>query len=199
MVPPIRVTLRDRSTHSSPSPARLHHRRALARSVPLRLTGAGHPLLAAAGPGGWGYVGVEVRITERGVGLPRLREPKTSQPLVSDSEVEAGAEDGTRTHDLLLGKETLYQLSYFRPFAAFAEPPAGRRRGQSTRLVPRMRLELIRPFGHRPLKTACLPIPPPGRQAGRSGGTRTHDLRFWRPLLCQLSYTPVPAKSTNRL
>ena len=27
-------------------------------------------------------------------------------------------------------------------------------------------------------------------RAGRSGGTRTPDLRFWRPLLSQLSYTP---------
>src|SRR5690606_23865286 len=31
---------------------------------------------------------------------------------------------------------------------------------------------------------------------GRSGGTRTHDIRFWRPTLYQLSYTPVPAKAT---
>src|SRR3954467_11183040 len=27
--------------------------------------------------------------------------------------------------------------------------------------------------------------------SGRSGGTRTHDPRFWRPMLYQLSYTPV--------
>src|SRR6187402_1106369 len=25
---------------------------------------------------------------------------------------------------------------------------------------------------------------------GRAGGTRTPNLRFWRPLLCQLSYCP---------
>ena len=31
----------------------------------------------------------------------------------------AGAGDGTRTHDILLGKQTLYQLSYTRiPFVA---------------------------------------------------------------------------------
>ena len=29
-------------------------------------------------------------------------------------------------------------------------------------LVPRVRLELTRPYEHCPLKTACLPIPPPG-------------------------------------
>ena len=28
--------------------------------------------------------------------------------------------------------------------------------------------------------------------SGRSGGVRTPDLRFWRPLLFQLSYTPAP-------
>ena len=27
---------------------------------------------------------------------------------------------------------------------------------------------------------------------GRSGGTRTPSRRFWRPELCQLSYTPAP-------
>jgi hypothetical protein len=29
------------------------------------------------------------------------------------------------------------------------------------------------------------------RESGRSGGTRTPDRRFWRPLLYQLSYTPA--------
>ncbi len=28
-------------------------------------------------------------------------------------------------------------------------------------------------------------------EAGRPGGNRTPNLRFWRPLLCQLSYWPV--------
>src|SRR3990172_7917755 len=32
-----------------------------------------------------------------------------------------------------------------------------------TMLVPRRRFELLRPCEHRPLKTACLPIPPPRR------------------------------------
>src|SRR5207245_4198303 len=36
---------------------------------------------------------------------------------------------------------------------------------------------------------------------GRGGATRTPDPRFWRPLLYQLSYTPVPvgANSIRRL
>lgn len=71
-------------------------------------------------------------------------------------------------------------------------------------LVRRKRFELLRDFSHCPLKTACLPIPPPARQArtipwlvlipaggkplrrggnGRSGRIRTLDRRFWRPLL----------------
>jgi hypothetical protein len=67
-------------------------------------------------------------------------------------------------------------------------------------VVPRRRFELLRPKGHHPLKMACLPIPPP-RQAsspenrGRSGGTRTPDRRFWRPLLFQLSYAPRCART----
>ena len=61
-------------------------------------------------------------------------------------------------------------------WAAARRPPT--RAGGSGQLVPRMRLELIRPYGHRPLKTACLPIPPPRRVlAGGSGGTRVPDLR----------------------
>src|SRR3954469_24301477 len=31
----------------------------------------------------------------------------------------------------------------------------------------------------------------------RAGGTRTPDLRFWRPLLFQLSYCPLPAGTTG--
>src|SRR5437870_8714729 len=38
-------------------------------------------------------------------------------------------------------------------------------------------------------------------ESGRRGATRTPDPRFWRPLLYQLSYTPVPvgANSIRRL
>jgi hypothetical protein len=32
--------------------------------------------------------------------------------------------------------------------------------------------------------------PEPDTKNGRSGRIRTRDLRFWRPLLFQLSYTP---------
>jgi FkbM family methyltransferase len=34
--------------------------------------------------------------------------------------------------------------------------------------------------------------------AGRGRGTRTHDPRFWRPMLYQLSYTPRPAAASGR-
>src|SRR5437667_9622827 len=38
-------------------------------------------------------------------------------------------------------------------------------------------------------------------ESGRGGATRTPDPRFWRPLLYQLSYTPVPvgANSLRRM
>ena len=35
-------------------------------------------------------------------------------------------------------------------------------------------------------------------QSGRSGGTRTHGLRFWRPPLYQLSYTPSADRVGSR-
>ena len=70
-------------------------------------------------------------------------------------------------------------------------------------MVPRRRFELLRAYAHHPLKMACLPIPPPRRSSptkppilwghnfGRGGRIRTRDLRFWRPLLFHLSYTPI--------
>src|SRR5205085_278923 len=33
---------------------------------------------------------------------------------------------------------------------------------------------------------------------GRGRGTRTHDPRFWRPMLYQLSYTPRPRREVAR-
>ena len=33
---------------------------------------------------------------------------------------------------------------------------------------------------------------------GRGGGSRTPDLRFWRPPLCQLSYSPVVTTINTR-
>ena len=59
-------------------------------------------------------------------------------------------------------------------------------------LVPRARLELARPCGHSALNAACLPFQHLGSHGGgRSERTRTPDLRFWRPLLYQLSYAPA--------
>src|SRR4029453_3385784 len=42
--------------------------------------------------------------------------------------------------------------------------------------------------GARVFKSTC------ASAAGRRGGTRTHDPRFWRPMLYQLSYTPRPGR-----
>ena len=56
-------------------------------------------------------------------------------------------------------------------------------------MVPRRRFELLRACAHCPLKTACLPIPPPrpgsNLKLGRSGRIRTPDHWFWRPALSQ--------------
>ena len=67
------------------------------------------------------------------------------------------------------------------------------RLGIITLLVPRRRFELLRVCTHCPLKTACLPFHHLGKVLyyGRSGRIRTSGLRFWRPLLFQLSYTPM--------
>ena len=53
--------------------------------------------------------------------------------------------------------------------------------------VRRMRLELTQPNGHYPLKVACLPISPPGRD-GAKNGTRTRDPDLGKVVLYQLSY-----------
>ena len=42
----------------------------------------------------------------------------------------------------------------------------------------------------------CNKIEDFGKIGGRSGGTRTHSPRFWRPVLYQLSYTPINYVST---
>jgi hypothetical protein len=52
----------------------------------------------------------------------------------------------------------------------------------------RWRVYLIPPPRHSPpTKSRILRV----TSSGRGGRTRTRDLRFWRPLLFQLSYTPI--------
>ena len=36
-----------------------------------------------------------------------------------------------------------------------------------------------------------------GVESGRGGRIRTRDLRFWRPLLCQLSYAPIASVDSD--
>src|SRR5829696_7758456 len=76
------------------------------------------------------------------------------------------------------------------------------RSGQVTRLSsPRTSLVNFLGPARKPLPLPCgcfccdprfLPITSFTSQS-RAGGTRTHDLRFWRPLLFQLSYCPLSA------
>ncbi len=54
-----------------------------------------------------------------------------------------------------------------------------------------MRVELTRPYGHYPLKVACLPIPPPGlikSPLRAKNGARTRDPDLGKVVLYQLSY-----------
>ena len=60
------------------------------------------------------------------------------------------------------------------------------------KLVPRRRFELLRAYAHHPLKMACLPDST--TSAGRGGRIRTHDTRFWRPLLYQTELHPYYTK-----
>ncbi len=67
-----------------------------------------------------------------------------------------------------------------------------------------MRFELTQPYGHYPLKVACLPILPPGQVfpyllephrneplRGAKNGTRTRDPDLGKVVLYQLSYFRV--------
>ena len=63
-----------------------------------------------------------------------------------------------------------------------------------------MRFELTQPYGHYPLKVACLPIPPPGQNVCQNdivenirakNGTRTRDPNLGKVVLYQLSYFRV--------
>ena len=59
-------------------------------------------------------------------------------------------------------------------------------------LVPRKGFEPLRPKARPPQdRVSTYSTTSAGTRIGRSGGTRTPDLRFWRPLLYQLSYTPT--------
>ena len=58
------------------------------------------------------------------------------------------------------------------------------------RLVPRKGFEPLRPKARPPQDRVSAYSTTSALFFGRSGGTRTPDLRFWRPLLFQLSYTP---------
>src|SRR5256885_7880455 len=51
-----------------------------------------------------------------------------------------------------------------------------------------MRIFCATPRHRSPLWGGLVAIPPSG---GRGSRNRTYNLRFWRPTLCQLSYTPT--------
>jgi hypothetical protein len=49
----------------------------------------------------------------------------------------------------------------------------------------------------RPSQSTTLPPLQSTDSSGRAGGTRTPNRRFWRPLLYQLSYRPLPSSSPS--
>ena len=83
----------------------------------------------------------------------------------------------TRTCDPRLRRPVLYPAELRAP--AFPSPSS--RRGLNPRPHPYQGCALPLSYAS-PLFRAAY---------NRGGGTRTHNLRFWRPVLCQLSYAPV--------
>ncbi len=55
--------------------------------------------------------------------------------------------------------------------------------------VSEMRFELTQPYGHYPLKVACLPIPPPGRKFKLTELERKTGLEPATPTLARLCST----------
>lgn len=91
------------------------------------------------------------------------------------AQFKLGAFDGTRTRDLVFTKDVLYQLSY-----------KGTRRNS---MVGRAGFE---PAKAKASGVTVRPIWPlwnrPTNDIGADGRNRTDNLRFTKPLLCQLSY-----------
>ena len=92
----------------------------------------------------------------------------------------SGAEDRIRTGDLLLGKEALYQLSYFRNVRA----------GPSVQLIPVARSATSRDRQY----STCRPLLQPRKgdilpSSGAGNRTRTGDTQLGKLVLYQLSYS----------
>ena len=119
-----------------------------------------------------------------GVQAPALHETeKASRACAGLARVVFGAEDGIRTHDLLLGKEALYQLSYFRSIR-----PRGSARGLAYAILEReMGLEPTTPsLGSWCSTTELFPlvwVPPTAplytRRPGGATGSRRAGGRWW--------------------
>src|SRR4051794_32363191 len=62
-------------------------------------------------------------------------------------------------------------------------------------MVPRRRLELPRPFGHRYLKPARLPIPPPGRPGRAGRGRRSRPAYVWAPGAKSIGFGPPQGRA----
>jgi hypothetical protein len=102
-----------------------------------------------------------------------------------------------RTKDLLLRRQLLYPTELWNHIAYKI---ISAQNADTSLRVPRRRFELLQPYGHHPLKMACLPISPPGLREKRllwfkyrslfcdSAGIRTQDPYIKSVMLYQLSY-----------
>jgi hypothetical protein len=150
----------------------------------VRPEGLEPPCLATPGPEPGASTGSATAASSRLTGPGRAARPGPAHPRL-------------RPRDLLVRAESL-ELSppcsepVFETGASTRSATPAHARGRGIfKLVPSAGLEPAS-LGHSHLKTARLPVSPrrPGG-LGRSGGDRTPDIRFWRPALSQLSYTPA--------
>lgn len=151
----------------------------------VRPEGLEPPCLATPGPEPGASTGSATAASSR---LPRsgTRSRAPDQHPAPQTAGSLGAGGEPRTPTAVLG-EPVFETG---ASTDSATPAHARRRGNSE-LVPSAGLEPAS-LGHSHLRTARLPVSPrrPGG-LGRGGGARTHDIRFWRPALSQLSYTPA--------
>ena len=107
------------------------------------------------------------------------------------SRLFCGAAGQIRTADLILTKDALYRLSYsskWRPGRGSNPRPPAWQAGVLTSWTtwPFTGIHLTNEIHYNIYKRTCKVF-----FNGRGRKTRTLDTRFWRPLLYQLSYTPM--------
>ncbi len=137
-----------------------------------------------------------------------LRLLPSTTPLGTPVESPLRAGDEVRTRDIQLGRLTLYQLSYSREVVGAMRPGLDEPvRSRSLNLAIgggcwiRTNVGVSRQvYSLLPLATRAtlriIRLPPHWIRAGE--GNRTPNLRFTKPVLCQLSYTSIAQNKVHR-